>query len=234
MLDDNYMCFIYLSADLITKALPLRMFSVDFTWSISLNFTSGYVQWFLSELQFHGLHLTFFSMDFTLLDIQFKWNLLDMICNDFYLSWYSITFTRDCFPWALLLIVFNGLTWDTPQLNFIWDCLKGTWDAIQRTLLETVFNILYLRLSLVNFVGDDVQKTAIVPTLCMYLCLCVCQVSCIFLRIPDFINEDAVDFTTNVTKKLWSVARNYCAPLVCFKCTAFAFLKNVMCLHVIW
>ena len=173
-------------------------------------------------------------MDFALLDIQFKWNLLDMICNEF---------TSADIQYPLREIAFRGLYFwlpsmdlleTHPQLNFIWDCLKGTWDAIQRTLLETVFNILYMGLSLVNFVGDDVQKTAIVPTLCMYLCLCVCQVSCIFLRIPDFINEDAVDFTTNVTKKLWSVARNYCAPLVCFKCTAFAFLKNVMCLHVIW
>ena len=148
-----------------------------------------------------------------------------------YLSWYSITFTGDCFPWALLLIVFNGLTWDTPQLNFIWDCLKGTWDAIQRTLLETVFNKLYMRLSLVNSVGDDVKDCNCADL--VHVFVLVCQVSCIFLRIPDFINEDTVDFTMNVTKKLWSVARNYCAPLMCFKCTVFAFFKNVMYLHVI-
>ena len=53
-----------------------------------------------------------------------------------------------------------------------------------------------------NSVGDDVQqKTAILPNL-VHVFVLVCQVSCIFLRIPDFINEDAVDFTMNVTKKL--------------------------------
>ena len=46
-------------------------------------------------------------------------------------------------------------------------------DMDPQGLLETVVNILYMRLSLVTFVGDDVQKTAIVQTLCMYLRLCV-------------------------------------------------------------
>ena len=213
------------SLENVFSRLYLIHFTELYVWICPMILIRTSVPWTSLDILFHGLCFTWYSIQ-----MEFTWHDMQWI----YLSWYSITFTGDCFPWALLLIVFNGLTWDTPQLNFIWDCLKGTWDAIQRTLLETVFNILYMRLSLVNFVGDDVQKTAIVPTLCMYLCLCVCQVSCIFLRIPDFINEDAVDFTTNVTKKLWSVARNYCAPLVCFKCTAFAFLKNVMCLHVIW
>ena len=153
-----------------------------------IHFT-GYVQWLIRtsvpwtslDILFHGLYFTWYSIQ-----MEITWHDMQWI----YLSWYSITFTGDYFPWALLLIVFNGLTWDTPQLNFIWDCLKGTWDAIQRTLLETVFNILYMRLSLVNFVGDDVQKTAIVPTLCMYLCLCVCVSGLMyFLARTRFHNE---------------------------------------------
>ena len=175
MLHDNYMCFIYLSADLYNcKSTSLenvfsRLYLIHFTelyvWICPMILIRTSVPWTSLDILFHGLCFTWYSIQ-----MEFTWHDMQWI----YLSWYSITFTGDCFPWALLLIVFNGLTWDTPQLNFIWDCLKGTWDAIQRTLLETVFNILYMRLSLVNFVGDDVQKTAIVPTLCMYLCLCVC------------------------------------------------------------
>ena len=57
-----------------------------------------------------------------------------------------------------------------------------------------------MRLSLVNSVGDDVKDCNCADL--VHVFVLVCQVSCIFLRIPDFINEDTVDFTMNVTKKL--------------------------------
>ena len=51
-----------------------------------------------------------------------------------------------------------------------------------------------------NSVGDDVKDCNCADL--VHVFVLVCQVSCIFLRIPDFINEDTVDFTMNVTKKL--------------------------------
>ena len=123
------MCFIYLSADQITTALPLRMFSVDFTWSISPNFTSGYVQWFLSELQFHGLHLTFFSMDSTLL--IFTWYSIQMDSNGIYLTWYR---------WILPQLIFNNLYGRLLSVGFTFHCLR--WTYLRHTTVE-----FYLRLT---------------------------------------------------------------------------------------
>ena len=123
------------SLENVFSRLYLIHFTELYVWICPMILIRTSVPWTSLDILFHGLCFTWYSIQ-----MEFTWHDMQWI----YLSWYSITFTGDCFPWALLLIVFNGLTWDTPQLNFIWDCLKGTWDAIQRTLLETVFNILYI------------------------------------------------------------------------------------------
>ena len=97
------------SLENVFSRLYLIHFTELYVWICPMIFIRTPVPWASLDILFHGLYFTWYSIQ-----MEFTWHDMQWI----YLSWYSITFTGDYFPWALLLIVFNGLTWDTPPVEF--------------------------------------------------------------------------------------------------------------------
>ena len=122
--------------------------------SSSMGFTWHSFPWTLLYLIFNsnGIYLTWYAM-----------NLPQLIFNNLYGRLLSVGFTFDCLQWTYLR--------HTPSWILFETALRGLGTQFNELCLRlSSIYYIYMRLSLVNFVGDDVQKTAIVPTLCMYLC----------------------------------------------------------------